>query len=91
MRNLTIPIKIPSDPGRENKISSSSSSGNSRVHFLLPASRPDSAPVPASHRVDTGTPGMLAESELPSRALEVFLEAICSFHAARTIKLETDA
>ena len=32
-----------------------------------------------------------AESPFEFRALEVFLEAICSFHAARTTELETDA
>ncbi|XP_076958897.1 magnesium transporter MRS2-I-like isoform X1 [Bidens hawaiensis] len=31
------------------------------------------------------------ESPFEFRALEVFLEAICSFHAARTTELETDA
>ncbi|PWA66342.1 magnesium transporter MRS2-I [Artemisia annua] len=34
---------------------------------------------------------MHAESPFEFGALEVFLEAICSFHAARTTELETDA
>ncbi|XP_076886197.1 magnesium transporter MRS2-I-like [Bidens hawaiensis] len=38
--------------------------------------------------VETGEEG---ESPFEFRALEVFLEAICSFHAARTTELETDA
>ncbi|CAI9285110.1 magnesium transporter MRS2-I [Lactuca sativa] len=40
------------------------------------------------HDVETGEED---ESPFEFRALEVFLEAICSFHAARTTELETDA
>lgn len=38
----------------------------SRVHFLFAVSRTDSVSAPVSCRVDIGTTGWLAESELPS-------------------------
>ncbi|KAF5791442.1 putative Mg2+ transporter protein, CorA-like/Zinc transport protein ZntB [Helianthus annuus] len=45
-------------------------------------------PVVNANDVETGEED---ESPFEFRALEVFLEAICSFHAARTTELETDA
>ncbi|KAL8265662.1 hypothetical protein R6Q59_003006 [Mikania micrantha] len=54
----------------------------------LPVVNANHAELGGQHDVETGEED---ESPFEFRALEVFLEAICSFHAARTTELETDA
>ncbi|KAF5763162.1 putative Mg2+ transporter protein, CorA-like/Zinc transport protein ZntB [Helianthus annuus] len=54
----------------------------------LPVVNANHAEFGGQHDVETGEED---ESPFEFRALEVFLEAICSFHAARTTELETDA